>query len=250
MMMRTLWWLLVVSLALAPVTSASGQSSSLVQRSRMAASTQPVEATVTPPLTPRFSGLQRRPISPVTRTLQRGSLIAVSPEPPKTFKVHDLITVIVREQKKSEIDATLDNRKDAGFEAELESWFRIHDAKWRQQAFAGGAPLIKGKFGGKLKGESTAEREDKLQTRITAEIIDVKPNGTLVLEAKAYIKHDEEEIIMTLTGVCRDLDVTPDNTILSTQLADKNIVMKHTGSVRDTTRRGWIPKALDFLRPF
>jgi len=83
MMTRTLWWLLTAGLALTLVRSASGQSSSLVQRSRTAASTQPVEAAITTPLTPGFSGLQRRPISPATRTLQRGSLIAVSPEPPR-----------------------------------------------------------------------------------------------------------------------------------------------------------------------
>jgi len=201
-------------------------------------------------MTPGYSGLQRRPVSPATRTLQQTSLMAVVPEPPKVFRVHDLITIIVREQKKSETDAILDNRKDASFDASLEQFFRIHDGHWRQQGFAGGIPKIKGKFGGKLKGDASAEREDKLMTRLTAEIIDIKPNGNLVLEANAYIQNDEEEQIMTLTGTCRDLDVTPDNTVLSTQLSDKRIVFKHTGAVHDATQRGWIPRVLDLLKPF
>jgi flagellar L-ring protein precursor FlgH len=235
---------------LALVRSAGGQTSSLLSRSQEVASTRPAEVAPTAPLTPGYSGYQRRPVSPATRVLQQTSLIALTPEPPKVFKVHDLVTIIVREQKKSEIDATLDNRKNADFDATLDAFFRIHDRKWQQQAFAGGTPQVKGEFAGRLKGQSQAEREDKLETRITAEIVDVKPNGTLVLEGNYLIKHDEEEQIMTLTGVCRDLDITPDNTILSSQVGDKKIVVKHTGAVRDTTRRGWIPKMLDFLRPF
>jgi len=235
---------------LAAVRPVAAQSSSLLGRSRRAATTQPHEVASTPPLTPAYSGWQRRPHSPSTETLQRVSLMAVMPAAPKTFKVHDLITIVVREQKKYEADAKTDNKKDASFDAQLESFFRIHDHKWRQQTFSGGTPRIAGEFAGELKADGKSEREDKLITRITAEIIDVKPNGNLVVEASAYIKNDEEEQVLTLTGVCRSLDVTADNTVLSTQLADKRIVAKHTGAVRDSTRRGWIPKMLDFLRPF
>ncbi len=246
---RLIEWL-VVGISVLVAVPAAGQSSSLMQRSREIATTRPIEASSTPPITQGYTGLVRRPTAAATRVLQQSSLIAVTPEPPKTFKVHDLLTIVVREQKKFESDAILDNRKDATFDAQLDAFFRIHDKKWQQQAFQGGTPKIKGKFGGKLKGDSSSEREDKLQTRITAEIVDVKPNGNLVLEATAFIKSDEEEISMTLTGTCRDLDVMPDNTVLSTQLAEKRIIMKHKGAVYDTASRGWIPRALDWLKPF
>ena len=176
--------------------------------------------------------------------------MAVIPEPPRQFKVHDLITIIVRQHKKYEGDATTDNKNDANFDAVLDAWFRIHDRRWVQQQFGGGIPEIKGKFGGQLKADGKSEREDKFTTRITAEVVDIKPNGNLVLEASARVKNDEEEQIISLTGICRSLDVTPDNTVLSTQLADLQIVENNTGAIRDATRRGWIPKALDFLRPF
>jgi flagellar L-ring protein precursor FlgH len=245
--LRELWVALIV---LSAVQTAAGQNSSLLQRSQKAATSQPHQTSATPPLTQGYSGWRRRPVAPATKTLHRTSLIAVAPQPPKAFRLHDLVTIIVREQKKFEADAQTDNKKDATFDAALDAWFRIHNHKWRQQGFTGGKPNIKAEFAGELKADGKSEREDKLVTRITAEVIDVKPNGNLVLEANAYIKHDEEEQVLTLTGTCRSIDVTPDNTILSTQLADKRIVSKHTGAVRDATRRGWIPKALDFLRPF
>ena len=72
----------------------------------------------------------------------------------------------------------------------------------------------------------------------------------LVLEAKARIVHDDEVSVVTLTGKVRKEDVTLDNTVLSTQLADKEITIENEGSLRGATRQGWISKLIDFMRPF
>ncbi len=78
----------------------------------------------------------------------------------------------------------------------------------------------------------------------------MKPNGVLVLEARARIEHDDELSTITLTGICRKEDVTADNTVLSTQIANKHTVVENSGALRATSTRGWIPKLLDLLRPF
>jgi len=71
-----------------------------------------------------------------------------------------------------------------------------------------------------------------------------------VLEATKVIDIDEEGYRISLTGTCRGQDVTPQNTLLSTQIADMVIDVKHNGAVRDATRRGWFQRGLDLLRPF
>src|SRR5262249_4160870 len=101
-----------------------------------------------------------------------------------------------------------------------------------------------------FKGEATVDRTDSYTMRVTAEVIDVKPNGTLVLQAKQHLKHDEEEQEFVLSGTVRAEDVTPDNTILSTQLYDKQITTTHKGAVRDTTKRDLLTKLLDAINPF
>jgi flagellar basal body L-ring protein FlgH len=53
-----------------------------------------------------------------------------------------------------------------------------------------------------------------------------------------------------LTGICRSEDVTPANTILSTQVAEMVLVEKNSGALRDATQRGWIPRLLDWAKPF
>jgi len=189
-------------------------------------------------------------MNPANEALTQSSFISVALPEPRKFRLHDLITIIVKEKKKYESDGEADEKKDVGLQAKLAEWFRIHDGKWLQQAFGGGVPEVDFSLKGKWEGESTVEREDEFSTRITAEVIDVKPNGNLVLQARKCIDMDEERQEVTLTGVCRSLDVSADNTVLSTQVADLTIRVEHAGMVRDGTRRGWIPRFFDWLRPF
>lgn len=186
----------------------------------------------------------------MNQSLAANSLISVELPEPRKFRVHDLITIIVREKKKYESDADTEQGKDVSLKAKLAKWFRIHNQKWAQQVFGGGTPEVDFSLGSKWEGDGKVEREDQFTTRITAEVIDVKPNGNLVLQARKHIRNDEERQVVTLTGICRSMDVSADNTVLSTQLADLEIDVSHSGAVRDATRRGWIPRFFDFLRPF
>jgi flagellar L-ring protein precursor FlgH len=111
-------------------------------------------------------------------------------------------------------------------------------------------PSIKASGSREFKGEGSVDRTDKLTLRVTAEVLDVKPNGTLVLQARQRIKTDEEEQVFVLSGVCRAADVSADNTVLSSQMFDKDVTKSHKGTVRQATRRGWLSKLLDAVSPF
>jgi flagellar L-ring protein precursor FlgH len=78
----------------------------------------------------------------------------------------------------------------------------------------------------------------------------VKPNGTLVLQGRKKITTDDEYQQFLITGIARAEDVTADNTVLSTQLADFNLRKTHKGAVRNATKKGLIPKLLDVINPF
>ena len=101
-----------------------------------------------------------------------------------------------------------------------------------------------------FKGEATVDRSDSVIARITAEVVDVKPNGTLVVQARKKIKTDEEEQTLLCSGICRAEDITPDNTVLSTQLFDLEFTKMNKGQVQNTTKTCLIHKLLDFVNPF
>lgn len=209
------------------------------------------EARTTESRTEPQTGNPRVPDTPPGNPLLEGhSFSAVKVKPPRQFRVHDLITIIIREQRKYESESELESEKEFKIRSTLDAFLKIDDCRLGASTFPDGKPNIDYKFNSELKNEAEKDREDRLVTRITASIIDIKPNGNLVLEAKARVRFDDEDSSVTLLGVARSGDVNPDNTILSTQLADKEIIVHNTGAVRDGSRRGWIPRLLDTIRPF
>jgi len=170
--------------------------------------------------------------------------------PPRKFAPGDLITVIVREKRSYEADSELQTGKKLTLKSELDAFIRPIDRGIGAATFRRGKPNVDYTLDQKLKNEGDVEREDSLTFRLTAKIIDVKPNGQIVLEGKARVIHDDEVSDITITGICRKRDITPDNTVLSTQMAEKVVKVDNHGALRATSSRGWLHKLLDVFSAF
>ncbi len=184
------------------------------------------------------------------RVLERTSLFAVRTKPAHQFRPHDLVTVIVREQKTYKGDSRLESETDFEFRTDIAEFFKVINGHLGAATFGDGRPNIDFTMERQLDGEGRANRSDLLSFRIAAEVIDIKPNGLLVLSAKQRIQNDEEVQLMNFTGTCRSQDVSADNTILSTQIFDQNILITHSGALRDAAKRGWLTRLVDLLSPF
>jgi flagellar L-ring protein precursor FlgH len=250
--------ILTLLLIAGSVPASEAQSNSLFRRAGRQATptptTQPAAGVteVLFPATPRVL----RPYAqddgppPPNQVLLASSLIAVEAPKPRQIRVHDRITIIIREEKRSTSDSDLKREKKWEIEAELKKWIRLNEScKLVPQVFPMGNPAIDLEYDDKYEGKGKVGRKDTLVTRVTATVIDVKPNNDLVLEAKKDIKIDADRQVITLTGICRSADVTAQNTVLSTQLADAKIDIQHSGPARDAARRGWLARAWDFIRP-
>ena len=236
--------LLVLGACLAVVrpNQAMGQSSSLFRR-----------ASANTP------GLAVRPASPAdmeNRTvLTDRSYLAVKPNPKRIIKVGDLVTVIVRQKTTYKHDGQSDLEREVEYKAELKDWIRFSDAgsscKLVPDTMPAGDPKINFKMDRSFGGSGKKDRTDEVVTRVTCRVIDVLPNRNLVLQGGPdVIENDGETITISLTGECRIDDISPDNTILSTQLVDSRFKRESTGSVRDSMRRGWAYRIWDAIRPF
>ena len=190
----------------------------------------PATPTVTPGATPKMTTAEAMAKSggsllratmgsapdPNQAKLDTVSWFAVPDPQPRTLKKHDLVTVIVREDSAFKSQGTTDLKKTADYDAQINQFIKLQLRNFAIQGGAQGAtpPAVNMNGQGDFKGEAELDREDTMTVRVTGEVIDVKPNGTLVLQARQKIKHDEEEIDFMLSGTCRAEDVTPDNTVL------------------------------------
>lgn len=174
------------------------------------------------------------------------------PEPePRVIRKHDLVTIVIREESQSKSDAKANMKRESDIDARIEEFFKIASgALLTGGAITDPVPSIKASAEREFKGNGKVDRTDSFTARIQAEVVDVKPNGTLVLQARKRIKTDEDEQTFILSGICRADDVTALNSVLSTQLFDLELHKTTRGPVRDSTKRGAVHKFLDWLNPF
>ena len=179
------------------------------------------------------------------------SLYALPDPEPHVLKKHDLVNIVVREESKSATGGQSNQQRAVDFDAKVDAFVRFKLASASLYGLTGNN-LPEAKLEGKRDFQGTGEydRTDTMTTRLEAEVVDVKPNGTLVLQARRHMQIDEETVSVTLTGLCRVQDVDATNSILSTDMHDLDLKKITTGQVRDTTKRGLLHKLLDLLDVF
>ena len=102
----------------------------------------------------------------------------------------------------------------------------------------------------RLNTTGQVTEKEEIVYRIAATVVDVLPNGNLVLEAHKYIKTDDEMWKYTLNGIVRSQDINRDNTALSENIANLQITKDLAGKARDSTKRNWGTKLFDWFFPF
>lgn len=189
--------------------------------------------------------------SDVNRQIGGQSYFAVTPPRPRTYAKHDLVTVIIREQSEFKSEGTSEFQKDARLQARIDEFLSIDFSNFGFKQIVGSEkPQIDLRGSRDFNGEGEVERKDSLTARLQAEVVDVKPNGNLVLAARKRLRTDDEIQEFILSGTVRAEDISADNTVLSTQIYDLNLEKTHTGGIRDSTKRGWMPRFVDWLNPF
>lgn len=193
-----------------------------------------------------------------TPALDQASYAVVLPLPPRQFNLQDLVTVIIREQSTATLDASLETEKKLTLKAETTRFPSINLLNLlkgqlnpsNRDGDAANFPGVDVSTNNKFEGEGDYERKDSLTTRLTARVIDIKPNGTLTLEARTFIQNDTEKLTITVTGYCRPDDITADNTVLSTQMYDLRVAKQHEGELRKASSKGIITRIFDAIFNF
>jgi flagellar L-ring protein precursor FlgH len=184
--------------------------------------------------------------------LLASSMFVVQPPQPRQFQVHDIVHVLINESTSATSSQSLETTKELTLEQQLNGIIdplKLLELQL-EAAAANNLTLADLETTSEFTGEGDYDRQDRLSARIAAEVLDVKPNGTLVLRARKSVGTDDEEQVITLTGIARGEDITDEGTVLSSQLADLAVAVENSGEVRKAAQKGFITKALDWLFNF
>lgn len=191
-------------------------------------------------------------LSVPTIMLEEVSLYFIAEPETRVIKQHDIITIIIDENSSQTSSQSLDTKKESKSDASIDAMLNLMQLLELRLSDEGSNATDLLNFTAKreFKGEGDYERKDKFSARISAKVLEVKPNGTIVLEATKRIAKDTEISTLVLSGLARDQDITSQNTILSSQLADLNIALVNEGDLKKAAEKGLLTRVLDTIFAF
>ena len=99
-------------------------------------------------------------------------------------------------------------------------------------------------------GSGSTDRVETMTAFMTARVMNVTTNGNLYIEGRRQIRVNNETQFIILSGLIRPTDISPNNTVLSSYIADAKIEYLGSGSVSDKQRPGWLGRIVDVVWPF
>jgi len=166
----------------------------------------------------------------------------------KARRLGDIITVVISEQASASKKASTGTSRSSSISAGIPKLLGLETTGIKNWADL--SELLSASFGSKFDGSGSTSRQETLQATISAKVVDVIPNGNLLIEGRRNVRVNNEDQIIVLTGTVRGRDVSADNTVSSALIADAKIAYSGKGIISDRQKPGWLLNALDKVWPF
>ena len=99
-------------------------------------------------------------------------------------------------------------------------------------------------------GKGNATQSNALNGEITVTIAAVYPNGTMLVKGEKALTLNRGDEYIQISGLVRQADITPDNRIASTRVADAKIIYTGKGEIARASRQGWLQRFFSMISPF
>jgi flagellar L-ring protein precursor FlgH len=193
------------------------------------------------------------PKQPGQLTLENSSFMYRKLPPESEYRelqINDIITVLVDYRASMLSEGDTESRKRASLNAVLADWLAFDGKDLYPAPQDRGDLSIDGSLNSQYRAESEMELRENLTFRIAAAVVDIRPNGNLVIEARREIQINEEVWMQSLTGVVRRQSIGPDRTVRSDEVAELRIKKSEKGFINDAYTRGWFTRWYDRWKPF
>lgn len=171
--------------------------------------------------------------------------------PPREIKKGDLIKIRVDLNSQMASEGEIQRRKNTQYDALLNDWVVLNGLRSVKPApQTEGDQRIRGTQNQLYRATGELDTAETMKFNITATVVDVLPNGNIVVEAHWKINNNNEQWIRSLSGVVSRESIGPGNMVLGEDVAELHIGKQEIGHVRDSYKRGWVTRLLDVFSPF
>ncbi|MBO9575141.1 MAG: flagellar basal body L-ring protein FlgH [Sphingobium sp.] len=101
-----------------------------------------------------------------------------------------------------------------------------------------------------FKGKGDSAQSNALSGEITVTVAKVFSNGTLLVRGQKALTLNRGDEFVQISGLVRPADISPDNRVLSTRVADARITYTGRGDVQRASKPGWLSSFFSIISPF
>ncbi|MBL8715964.1 MAG: flagellar basal body L-ring protein FlgH [Myxococcales bacterium] len=171
-------------------------------------------------------------------------------EDPRAGRVGDIVLVKIDEVADATGQADTKLKKEGSASAGATAILGIMPALKKAYPNLDPAKLFEVASKENFAGEGGTSRKGELHGSISVRVVDEMPNGDLFIEGTKVVMINNEEAHLYLSGLIRPADITQDNSVSSSRIADAQIEFTGRGDVADQQRKGWLRRLVDALNPF
>lgn len=171
------------------------------------------------------------------------------------FEVGDVITVLIQEKINASTTSNTNTKKESTVQSEApmdlsNTFLTDHSNNGLGIVSKEALPNWDIQAKNELKARGQTDRVAQLTTSISCLVTRVDDSGNLHIEGDKTVSMNREDSTIHVSGIVRARDVTPANTVLSTQVANAQIILRGKGPLWNSQRRGLITRMLDWFSPF
>ncbi len=152
------------------------------------------------------------------------------------LNVGDILTVVLQE------DTSASKSADTSYDKDDEIGFNEATILGNDISFKGLSLLSNPSFERAFEGAAKSDQSNSLRGSISVTVSEVLPNGVLRIQGEKWLKLNQGDEYIRLTGLVRPQDIGTDNTVPSSKVADARIAYGGTGEFDDVNRQGWLTR--------
>lgn len=149
----------------------------------------------------------------------------------RAMRPHDLISVVVSENLNASTDGSVKNSRASNASSQISALFGLLHAGNAMQN------LVNQNSAAALNAQGTTATNSSLSTTLGGQVIEVLPNGMLVVEAARQVEFSEQTQTIVLRGLVRPEDISQQNQVLSIAISSLELEVRGKGIISDYTHR-------------
>lgn len=171
-------------------------------------------------------------------------------EDTRAVRVGDLVVIRIDESANASGGATTNLKRDNEGSTGASAMLGLVPALKKAYPTMDTSKLVEFATTSGFAGEGDTARKGQLTGNVAVRIAREMPNGDLFLEGTKVVLINNEEYHLYVSGLVRPTDISPDNSVMSTRIADAQIEFTGRGDLADQQRKGWLSRMVDTMNPF